>query len=274
MKNVEYSAYATIPQTHVISVYSCGKKAEKPGQVSAAKLQMQYRLCYVVSGKGVFRTNNISHKVSQGQGFLLSPDQLVSLEADKVTPWEYLWVDFDGTEACKIAQSMGFSEKNPLYEGDSDCDVKDLLEGLIALFEQDQNNKYGILAIFYSLVSYLQQNNENGKQSEKGHIEKALDYIHHNFTYRIKIEDIARYVDLDRTYLFKLFVKNVGTAPQEYLIRYRLEHAARLLTETKLSTAQIADSCGFRDAPSFCKHFKARYNVSPLAFRKDKKGQQ
>lgn len=270
MKKVEYSAHATIPQTHVISVYSCGKERAQLGQVAAPKLQMLYRLCYVVSGKGILRTKNAAHRVTQGQGFLLLPDQIISLQADAETPWEYLWVDFDGTEAARIAESMGFSDKKPLFAGDGDEGVKELLDGLISLFQQDQNNKYGILAVFYSIASYLQQNN-NEKSAEKEYVEKALDYIHHNFTCRIKIEDIARYVGLDRTYLFKLFVRDVGTAPQEYLIRYRLEHAARLLRETNLSTAQIADSCGFRDSPSFCKHFKARYNASPLGFRKETK---
>ena len=269
MKKVEYSAHATIPQTHVISVYSCGTEKAELGQATAPKLQMLYRLCYVVSGNGILRTKNAAHRVTQGQGFLLLPDQVVSLEADAESPWEYLWVDFDGTEAPRMAESMGFSEKRPVYGGEQG-ELKELMEGLISLFRQDQNNKYGLLAVFYSIASYLQQNN-NVKSAEKEYVEKALDYIHHNFTCRIRIEDIARYVGLDRTYLFKLFVKAVGTAPQEYLICYRLEHAARLLRETKLPTAQIADSCGFRDSPSFCKHFKARYNASPLSFRKTTK---
>ncbi len=268
MKKVEYSAHAKIPQTHAVSVYFCGREQCESGHCFGPMMRTQYLFHYVVSGRGIFRTKNTVHHLTPGQGFMILPDQVTYYEADQNDPWEYLWIGFDGIDAPQIVEHMGFSEKKPIYKGENDGRLEGLLEALLNAFKNDQNDKYGILAAFYAVAAFLQKNNENGKQGEKGYVEKSLDYIHHNYTYRIRIEDIARYVGLDRTYLFKLFVKNVGTAPQEYLIRYRLEHAAELLKQTKLSTSQIAYSCGFRDSPSFCKHFKARYHQPPLAYRK------
>ena len=272
MTKTNFSAYAKIPQNHALSVYYCGKETCESGHSCGPLMRTQYLFHYVISGKGTFRTRNTTHRITAGQGFLIFPDQVTYYEADSESPWEYVWVGFDGTEVSEILNDLGLTEKNPIFKGTPDGRLEQTLSRLVEAFEQDRNDKYGILAQFYAAVAQMQTNAASHRQGEKSYVEKALDYIHHNYTYRIRIEDIARYVGLDRTYLFKLFVKNVGTAPQEYLIRYRLDHAANMLRETKLSTTQIAYSCGFRDSPSFCKHFKARYTISPLAFRKQNRG--
>ncbi len=268
MKKVEFSAHAKIPQAHTVSVYFCGREECEPGHAYGPALRTQYIFHYIVKGKGVFKTKNATYHLTAGQGFMILPDQVAYYEADKDDPWEYMWMGFDGTDAATLVANIGFTKKTPVFKGEPDGRLEGLLGELLDYVENDLNDKYQILANFYGIVAYLQRNNSRRKQSEKGYIEKALDYIHHNYTYRIRIEELAKYVGLDRTYLFKIFIKNLGISPQEYLIRYRLEHATAMLRETKLSTTQIAYSCGFRDSPSFCKHFKARYDISPLQYRK------
>lgn len=268
MTKENFSAYAKIPQSHSVSVYFCGREKCDPAHAYGPTMRTQYLFHFIVSGSGIFRTKNATHRLSAGQGFLIFPDQVAYYEADEKDPWEYLWIGFDGTEVPRIIEDLGLTEKTPIYKDHSSGRLQSVLETLLAAFKADQNDKYRILAHFYSAVTLMQEGVTTRRQGEKSYVEKALDYIHHNYPYRIRIEDIAHYVGLDRTYLFKLFIKNTGLAPQEYLIRYRLEHAASLLLETKLSTAQVASSCGFRDAPSFCKHFKARYDTSPMLYRK------
>ncbi len=273
MNKVEYSAHAKIPQTHALSVYFCGKERYEAGRSAGPVMQTQYTLYYVVSGKGTFRTKKTAYRLCAGQGFMALPDQILSLKTDGNDPWEYIWIGFDGTDAPQIVSDVGFTEKSPVFKGDPNGPLEAILNKLLDYFTADSNDRYNLLGTFYTVMAYLQHNTTNRMAGEKRYVERALDYIHHNYPYRIKIEDISRSVGLDRTYLFKLFVKTVGTAPQEYLIRYRLDHACEMLKNTRLSTAAIAASCGFRDAPSFCKHFKARHGISPMGYRKQEKEQ-
>lgn len=269
MNKVSFSAHAKIPQNHPVSVYFCGREHCEKGQITGPIMRTQYLFCYVVSGRGAFRARtNKMNPVTAGQGFLVFPDQVTTFVADKEDPWDYLWFAFDGTEVPGIISDIGFTEKYPVFtDAEGGC-LKEIVANLVEVYQNDRNDKYNVLSLFYSIMAYMQTSTSPRRLGEASYVEKALDYIHHNFVYRIRIEDISRYVGLDRTYLFKLFVKNIGTAPQEYLIRYRLEHAVDMLQQSRLSTSQIAASCGFRDAPSFCKHFKARYGVPPLAYRK------
>jgi YesN/AraC family two-component response regulator len=66
------------------------------------------------------------------------------------------------------------------------------------------------------------------------HMKKALNYIHNNYSYDIKISGIADYLNIDRTYLYKLFMTYVKASPLQYLISYRVRVSKKLLTETEL----------------------------------------
>lgn len=262
------TSYTNTQQSPSVSVYFCGGEICERGHAYGPAVRTQYLFHYIASGKGVFRTKTAVYHLSAGQGFLICPSQLTYYEADKEHPWTYYWLGFNGTEAALILEDCGLTERTPIFRDSSGGRLQIVIEKLIETFQKDPDDKYSILSGFYSAVALMQKGRAGKRQGEKGYIEKALDYIHHNYAYRIRIEDIARYVGLDRTYLFKLFIKHIGTSPQAYLIRYRLEQSAELLRETKLSTTEIAYSCGFRDSPAFCKHFKKHFGQSPLVYRK------
>lgn len=256
------------PQSRSVGIYFCGQEACEKEHAFGPAIRKQYLFHYVSSGRGVFKTKDATYRIGAGQGFLICPDQLTYYKADAETPWTYYWIGFDGTDVPEILADCGLSDKQPIYRDRSNGQVLAYICKIIETFEREPDDKYTILSAFYSAVSLMQSTATARRPGETDYVEKALDYVRHNYPYRIHVEDIARYVGVDRTYLFKLFVRHLSVAPQEYLIRYRLERSLELLRETKLSTTEIAYSCGFRDSPSYCKHFKKRYGVTPLAFRK------
>ena len=70
-------------------------------------------------------------------------------------------------------------------------------------------------------------------------------------------------------YLTRLFKKEMGMTPRQYLTHRRLGSAASSLAlmDGSLSVSQIAHQCGFSDALYFSKVFKQRYGVSPKNYR-------
>lgn len=57
-------------------------------------------------------------------------------------------------------------------------------------------------------------------------------------------------------------------SPQRYLISFRLNTAVNLLETTKMNITEISYSCGFKDTPTFYKHFKKQFNITPVQYRK------
>ena len=68
------------------------------------------------------------------------------------------------------------------------------------------------------------------------------------------------------------FRRAFGSSPRQYLLRLRVEAAARLLTFTKRPISGIAKECGFHDHAHFTRSFKKMMNMTPIFFRKKQRG--
>ena len=96
---------------------------------------------------------------------------------------------------------------------------------------------------------------------------KAERYILENFTRKISLEEIAGASGFSAPYFSTIFKEEMGENLSNYLNRLRVEKAAVLLTETKLSLSKIAHICGFDDQSWFSKVFKLFTGKSPGKFR-------
>lgn len=80
---------------------------------------------------------------------------------------------------------------------------------------------------------------------------------------------IARKLDMTDSHLSRVFKKNTGTNFSEYLSERKLEEAARLLIQSeKVKVADIADMLGYGNPTYFLSRFKAKYGISPTAYRR------
>ena len=89
-----------------------------------------------------------------------------------------------------------------------------------------------------------------------------------SYAYPIQISDVAHYVGIDRSYLYRIFMEHENTSPKQYLLKHRLQMAAQLLCSSSCTITEAALSCGFRDAPSFCNYFRQGTGYTPKEFRK------
>lgn len=105
----------------------------------------------------------------------------------------------------------------------------------------------------------------------KIYVEQAVDYIQRNYKSDVKINDIAGYIGIDRSYLTNIFKTVTNLSPQEYLLRYRMEQAEILLLQTKKKIGEIALEIGYHDPMTFSKMFKKYTGINPTEFREQEK---
>ena len=84
----------------------------------------------------------------------------------------------------------------------------------------------------------------------------------------IDLEATARAADMSPCHLLRSFARVLGITPHQYLIRARLRHAARLLTDDGSTITQIASAVGFADLSNFIRTFGKAAGMSPQEFRK------
>ena len=111
---------------------------------------------------------------------------------------------------------------------------------------------------------------EKEKAIQLTYAEKAESYIETNYSYPITVEEIASYVGISRSHLFRSFQNYMNRSPKEYLTEYRIKQACRLLRETDLSVSAIAYSVGFENNLYFSKAFRKQKGESPSEYRKSR----
>jgi LacI family transcriptional regulator len=100
-------------------------------------------------------------------------------------------------------------------------------------------------------------------------IAAALRYIREHACEGITVSNVLRVVPLSRRMLEHRFQKVVRRSPHAEIVRIRMERATRLLRETDLPLAAIAERTGFASAIYLSKAFKNYTGKSPRAFRTD-----
>jgi len=104
--------------------------------------------------------------------------------------------------------------------------------------------------------------------ADEPHLAKALRFIRDHARGGISVDEVALYAGLSRRALEKRFRKQLGRSILEEVRRVRTDHIARLLVETDLPVAKIADSLGFSDVQHIARYFQADKRLSPVAYRK------
>lgn len=98
-------------------------------------------------------------------------------------------------------------------------------------------------------------------------VKRAQHYIARYGCSSITRWKIAGSVNTSEDYLTRIFKRELGMSPWEYLNRYRVEQAVRLLRETDLPLSEVAMRCGFQDQAYFCRVFKKLKGATPGSLR-------
>lgn len=265
----KFREYKEKDRLNTLSLYYCGYEECTPGHSFGPAVRPHYLLHFVFEGKGVYTENGREHHLTKGDTFLIKPGESTIYCADNKEPWEYAWVALDGHEAKYILGKCGLLGDKPVLSGEDWSQLKPLILALVDKFIHYDQNEYELLGYVYFIFSLMIK---NGNPLEGDYISsyfiQAVEYIKNNYSYDIKISDVARYVGIDRTYLYKIFIEEEGVSPMQYLIQWRIHLACNMLSDTKMPITQIALSAGFKDVQSFCKHFKKQKNITPLQYRK------
>jgi len=218
-------------------------------------VRQHWLLHYIVSGRGVFVREGVTHHLQPGDIFVIPPYLETFYQADEQDPWRYIWVGFYADEKTAAV----FSE--PVIR----------VRGAGSIFEdmrRCRNMESGKSAFLGSRVWELAALIMEAGSSEVGYIEKALNLIGSEYMNDLSVGLIAARLNLDRSYFTTLFTQKVGQSPGKYLLNLRLEKAAELMTVYGESPTTAAMSVGYNDLYHFSRAFKNKYGEPPREYRR------
>lgn len=99
------------------------------------------------------------------------------------------------------------------------------------------------------------------------YVGKAITLIHYDLTADLTLHSISEQLNVNSSYLSKLFHKECGCTLTEYVNLRRIEQAAIMLKTDGKRIQDIAGECGFQDTTYFIRVFKKHYGITPTAYR-------
>ena len=84
------------------------------------------------------------------------------------------------------------------------------------------------------------------------------------------VDAMARAACFSRRQFHRLMVQVLGETPGTHQRRLRLDRGAWLLLTSRATVLEIALETGFENHESFTRAFRARFGVTPSAFRKNR----
>lgn len=269
-KNYKNSYKVTEKELVSLSVYNVGFQKCDPLYQWGPGIRDHYLIHYVISGKGFYRINRHTYELRAGDTFLVYPNTEVLYYAAEYDPWEYAWVGFTGSDASIILKATDFSPENPVIPNTplgnaihrQILHIYDARGGKFEHAVEMTGRLYTMLALF--MHGAVCQNVQN---SSNTYVQKGIEYITSNYSYSITVEDIASYVGVSRSHLFRSFETVLGKSPKEYLTDFRIKQACYLLEHSELSITAIANSLGFDNSLYFSKTFHRKKGMAPKEFR-------
>ncbi len=248
-----------------LNVCFCGEDTCVKGHSFGPAIRPYYLMHAILSGKGNFQKNGKTWALETGDVFLIRPGEITYYEADTEEPWHYVWVAFQGNDAeALVEQDSQFTNNSVVHiSNESQASFFHDFLDLKKRFKDPHHQSLELLGGFFQLMSFMLKNSNNPEPQQTEYIFQAKEYMIQNFNNVVRIQDIADYIGLNRSYLYKLFIEKEGCSPKQYLTNYQMDVAKSMLSERTYNITNVAHLCGFYDASSFCNQFKKHFGLSP-----------
>ncbi|WP_113928860.1 response regulator [Bacillus sp. P14.5] len=137
-----------------------------------------------------------------------------------------------------------------------------IIEASATLEEVRKSTLEGLKACAQLLV-----NGESKPHMDNELLDKALHYIHANYTEELTLQNVADHIHISRNYFSILFKRLMDQNFIDYVIELRVKKAKELLRQTSLKVYEVAANAGFNDVKYFSKLFKKVTGQSPGDYR-------
>jgi AraC family transcriptional regulator of arabinose operon len=255
--------------------YSWGEIVYNPRSSFGPRWQERCQLVLIHSGYASIRVDGEAYSVHPDEVILLYPGHEEHYRFSVEEPTHHSWIHAEFA-AGGLAQP-GLSKLLPVIVPIGKrlkWIMGELLEKGITLEPARENLAASLAeAAFYDV---LERSGLTVNETSPGHpsVGLAIDVINSRYTDNLDLKQIASASGLSPQHLSRLFRGQTGLTPVRYLWRIREDAGRRMLRETGLTIAEIAEACGFQNPFHFTRRMAERFGQSPRSLRrKDWEGQ-
>ena len=251
-----------------MQVTNCYQHMMSRGEEFLIKTNKEYALIYFKHSSNKILSNGKEYTVNKDSVVMVQHRETITVSSIKAFS-ECICIFFTGGEADYLFEKSVF-ESSKVF---SVPDCKSLLasfENILGEYSVRGNNRYNCISEIYAIFFALTPMSEKRKSSKyvNRFLRAAIAIIEANPKVHIPVNELAKRVNVERSYLYKRFIEETGKSPKEYIRDYKLQLSAKELETKNLSVRAIYERLGFSSYYAFEKAFKKKYNMTPSEYRR------
>lgn len=238
-----------------------------------------YELLYIMRGKGQHMINGHAYNYEKGDLFILAPqDSHFFIFQEKtaiclVKFHEEFFHDFLQDARFKALFTQLSSPHRKLSAtGNNRQRIIPLMELIIAEHRKESIYQHIIIKNALSLIMALTAKDADGYNStaKDDKIQAILNYIHQHIAdkHLLSVQKMADAFHISKSYFNQYFKNATGCAYKKYVQEYALKLIAQQLVTRNKTISQLAEEFGYSDESHLNRTFKAHFNQTPSAFKK------
>lgn len=165
---------------------------------------------------------------------------------------------------CEINPHMTLQKSDPTTYDNNPT----LMQNLIKNRQRAFCDKVESRGIVFQLLSRFFKQGQSKIEMEDNRIAKTVLYIRKHLNEAIELEKLAEISCLSKDHFIRLFKKELGTTPLQYINQKKIEKAQLLLIREELAVKEIAFQLAFEDYSYFNRLFKKITGVTPQEYRR------
>jgi len=211
-------------------------------------------LLLVFDGVLRFSEDGVPREVHAGEYYIQRKNCHQTGETASDAP-QYLYVHFDGewTDAPDALAYAGRYDYPRLSE-------------LIVRIDEAAHQKVSCNEMQYLFLKLLLTLRDKPARNPTAQL--LSGYIDQNLTSITSLSDICEAFHYSKNYIIRIFNREFGLSPIQYLNEAKLRRAMYLLETTSKPIKEIMTECGYGDYPYFYKRFVAKTGLSPQKWRR------
>lgn len=231
-----------------------------------------YVIGFIEKGERRLTCGGRGYVTGTGDLLLLNPKLCHACEQTDGRTLDYRCINIRPEVMKKAALEITGQEYMPMFSEQviTESELVPLLKELHLMIMNGETDLVKEEAFYFLLGQIIEEHTEKDRHTSKPQSEETAAvrrYIEGNYDKNISLNDLANLTGLSKYHLLRLFTKENGITPYNYLSTLRIDKAKKLLQEG-VSPMETAFSTGFSDQSHFSNFFKKLIGLTPKQYMK------
>lgn len=235
---------------------------------SPPHLHNSFEFIKITGGKMIIKIDRAAYELKNGDCLLIFPNQIH--EFINVSDSEYFICIF--SPSLVNAFNKAYVSKIPVSNrfSPSESTLSLIMSEKFACPDSENKNILRIKSALYALCADFDEEAIYTPRREDEHlISKIFGFVEENFKEKCTLEALSAHTGYHYVYISRFFRQYTGLTFIDYVNRYRIYEACRILKNSNQSILQTAYDCGFDSLRTFNRVFKKLSGKTPTEWRKE-----